>query len=279
MTYQLRIKKPRVWTKNYLKDELLKKGLDRASFNEVLNPNIEVLVTNYLSDDELNSLSKLKVVIIPTAGVENICIKSLLEGGIKVIHDPRISSRGVGMYTLDNLKKLNAFTKKKISVLILGNGNVALEVYGHLKGLVGNFSFFGRRDNDLINERTVFSEEDLLRLLKKSDIIINTLPRSPEVVKLLYDKTSYFKEGSIVVNVSRSDILNDKEIAGRILSGSLRGFITDVSPELMNCDFDSKIIVTPHIAGIYNSSLSEIASFIIKNLQEHSKLKLSSYNN
>lgn len=271
MEYQVRIDYPKSWKENYLKKKLLERGISQDRFVEEFNSNVKIIVTNRLSITELNNLIYLKKVIVPTSGVENICLDKLSKKGIEIIYNPWITAKGVANYThkylMKFLKSHNLSPEKK-KVCLLGTGVVAFSIYEKIKRDFRDFVSFGKNKKTNLPIKKVIEEKGLIELLKSSDIIINTLPKNPETYRLLFDKTSLFKKGSLIINVSRFGILNEREIIKRVDEGALSGLISDVNPRPSKYKkiHGGKTILTPHIAGIFGDSLENLALFVKKNL-------------
>jgi phosphoglycerate dehydrogenase-like enzyme len=112
--------------------------------------------------------------------------------------------------------------------------------------------------------------ENLDEVIKYSDVLINALPLSNETKGRLMQKTYDLKKNSVIVNVSRAGILNEKEILQRIINKDLLGAIFDVYPKDINCSKyleNKNIILTPHIAAIYGNNLERLALSIKKQIE------------
>ena len=113
MKTSIRIKTPSRWNRNYLVEALKEKGLEGDYAQGKIDPNTEVLVTNYLSNEELERLTKLKRLVIPTSGTEGININELEARGIKTYQDKSTILRGVVEYFLDNVRRLSGESLEK----------------------------------------------------------------------------------------------------------------------------------------------------------------------
>ncbi len=156
MKISIRIKKPSRWSKNYLAEALKEKGLEGEYTEGEIDPNTEVLVANYLSSEELEVLTKLKGVVIPTAGTEGIDIKGLEAKDIKIYQDKSIISQGVVEYFLDNIRRLSCKSLKKYfnqkNIGLLGFGNIGKRVYIALKDYDCRFWVIRRKPMKLFNK-------------------------------------------------------------------------------------------------------------------------------
>ena len=128
MKIEIKILKPKRWKENFLVNALTKEDIPREYFVDNIGEDAEILVSNSLYVEELNRLRKLKHLIIPTSGTESICIGNVFERGIKVYHDPSITSKGVADYVVHNLEEIlgneTVDFMRGITVGLLGFGNV-----------------------------------------------------------------------------------------------------------------------------------------------------------
>ena len=103
--------------------------------------------------------------------------------------------------------------------------------------------------------------DDLDTLLKESDIISLHVHANDETRHMIDKKTlGKMKNNSYIVNTSRGEIVNEKDIVQSLKDGKLKGYATDViedeygnrdeSPIIKGIREDLNIIVTPHIGGM-----------------------------
>ncbi len=103
--------------------------------------------------------------------------------------------------------------------------------------------------------------DDLDSLLKESDIISLHVHANDETRHMINKKTlGKMKKNSYIVNTSRGEIVNEKDIVQSLRDGHLKGYATDViedeygnrhnSPILKGVKKGLNIIVTPHIGGM-----------------------------
>ena len=103
--------------------------------------------------------------------------------------------------------------------------------------------------------------EDLDRVLKSSDIISLHVHVTDET-RYMVDKKflDCMKKDSYIINTSRGEIVNEKDIVQSLRDGHLKGYATDViedeygdrynSPILKGIKEGLNIIVTPHVGGM-----------------------------
>lgn len=113
---------------------------------------------------------------------------------------------------------------------------------------------------------------DLDTLLTQSDIISLHCPLSPETAKLINSNTiAKMKDGAILLNTARGDVIDESAVTEALKSGKLRGAAVDVvSHEPMNPDNPlltaPNCIITPHIAWAPIESRQRLLDCVIDNV-------------
>jgi len=118
---------------------------------------------------------------------------------------------------------------------------------------------------------------DLDYLLASSDIVSIHAPLTDETRNMVNEKfLSAMKEGAILINTSRGEIVDSQALADALASGHLSAAGLDtIYPEpvmpdnvLLNLpeEISRKIILSPHIAGITRSSFYRAYQVIIENM-------------
>jgi phosphoglycerate dehydrogenase-like enzyme len=143
---------------------------------------------------------------------------------------------------------------------VVGAGGIGLEV-GRLCGALG-MRVVGTRRHPQPDAPlpTGFSElggpADLDRLLPDSDFVVICCQWTPETTRLFnQDRFALMKQGSVLVNVARGEIVDEQALTDVLAGGKLRGVVLDVyvgefqhaPPEALWKD--PRVIITPHISG------------------------------
>ena len=97
---------------------------------------------------------------------------------------------------------------------------------------------------------------DLDRLLPDSDVVIVCCQWTPETTNLFNsERFAAMKEGSVLVNVARGEIVDEEALADAIENGRLRGAALDVyvgefeRPPLARLWLNPRVLITPHISS------------------------------
>jgi len=161
-------------------------------------------------------------------------------------------------------------------VLIIGLGDIGEEFGKRIKAF-GAYTIGIRRTNtkkpDFIDELYLMDKID--ELLPIVDVVALTLPSTKETYKMFSkEKLELIKEGAVLLNVGRGNVLDTDALCDSVESGHLLGAGLDVvDPEPLPknhriWDIDN-IIITPHISGQYHipETLERIVEISAKNLR------------
>ena len=97
---------------------------------------------------------------------------------------------------------------------------------------------------------------ELERLLPESDVVILSVPHTPETRGLLTaERLDLLPRGAIIVNVARGALLDEAALVQRLRDGRLRGAVLDVfSSEPLPGDSPlwhlSQVLLTPHVSAV-----------------------------
>ncbi|MBT6170440.1 MAG: hydroxyacid dehydrogenase [Flavobacteriaceae bacterium] len=261
-----------------------------TQFKKVI-PNFDAIFTNpnksniFLGKNALEGAKKLKVICTASTGTNHVDKKYLISKGIQLISITeernvirKISSTAEHAFalTLTSLRNIipsyNSvkngewdyvpFIGRQISNLTFG-----VIGYGRLGSLYSDYCLaFGSKVIVYDPYKTVYRPgvnqvDNLESLLSESDVISLHVHVNEETTNLINCKTlKYCKNDVLIVNSSRGEIVNEKDLIDFLKLNFKSKYSTDV---LANETFDRKnseiyshmtksnqIIITPHIAGM-----------------------------
>lgn len=233
-----------------------------------------------LNKEILEKAKNLKLIVRAGVGLDNIDLKYAKEKGIEIRNTPAAPSKAVAELTIaliicllrnlykafDSLKKGNWIKKELIgseisskTVGIFGFGRIGYEVAKRLKP-------FGCRiiAYDVDPSRKKFAEEigveftmEMDYILKNSDIITIHIPLLDSTRKLFsYETMKKMKKGSLIINVSRGEVMDEIALLKLIKENHIAGSALDVfSKEPPNDEILRElislpnVIATPHIGA------------------------------
>ena len=150
--------------------------------------------------------------------------------------------------------------------------------YGRLGKMMNKYCWvFGMRV--IAYDPYVFEDGyDLDYVLENSDIISLHVHVTDETRHMINKKTlGKMKKNSYIVNTSRGEIVNEKDVIKSLEDGHLKGYATDVvddefgnikNSELIKRTKDLNIIVTPHIGGMTKEAQEIAYNGVINKFKE-----------
>jgi len=115
---------------------------------------------------------------------------------------------------------------------------------------------------------------ELDRFLPNSDFVIICCQWTPETTRLFnHDRFAAMKQGAVLVNVARGEIVDEQALSDALQRGSLRGVVLDVyvgefqhTPPAHLWQ-DKRVLITPHISGASDASRHGAIEVFCENLR------------
>ncbi len=262
------------WTdrgERYYEDELLEKLQE-------IKPDILITELDRVTQKVLENYKDLKVIGDCRANPANIDVKACTENKVPVLCTPARNAQGVAEYLIgillyyyrnlgDSIKWVqDKEWKEGTTPYFLWRGN---EIYGKKVGLVALgavgrkvaklFDAFGAHVSyydpyvDIIEG---YQKKTLEEIFSESDIVSLHLPVTEETREMIdMSLLSLMKKDSVLINTSRSEVVNTKDLEKILSEEKIGGFLTDVldkeppkEEELRILKYKN-VVLTPHIAG------------------------------
>lgn len=141
--------------------------------------------------------------------------------------------------------------------LILGMGDIGTHTARKLKAFGAVTVGIGRSRRDRAEYfDECYTASELDEQLKKADMVISTLPGTPETKKLLNsERIAMIHSHAIVANVGRGFVIDTEALTEALQAKQLSGAVLDVTdPEPLPCGHSLRnmdnVILTPHVSGI-----------------------------
>lgn len=265
----------------------------------------EIVISNKIkiTQEDLQD-TKVKLIAVSATGTNIIDIDACSKKGIAVTNVAGYSTKSVAQHTLsltlallENIcyyknytssgeyKKSPWATNLKTSYYelagknwgIIGLGNIGKEVATLARAFGCNVVYYSTTGN---NVYPLYERVSLDEMLKMCDIISVHSPLNSNTHDLVcYDDLKKMKSDSLIVNVARGGIINEKDIAIALNENILRGYATDVletEPMQDNCPLldvedPMKLIMTPHTAFCSDEARSTLISEIMLNIESFLK--------
>jgi phosphoglycerate dehydrogenase-like enzyme len=150
-------------------------------------------------------------------------------------------------------------------VVILGAGAIGRRIAALLRPFEGEIRFFARTAPDA----AMRNRAELDAALPGADIVINTLPHTPDTIGLLdRERLARFRPTALLVNMGRGSVLDEAALVEALDAGRLGGAVLDVTRvEPVPADSPlwahSRIILTQHTGGRFpGESAAKVSRFL-----------------
>jgi len=229
-----------------------------------------------VTSDLIERAGRLKVIGRAGTGVDNVDVKAATKRGILVANAPESNSLAAAEHTITLMLALCRNVPQAHASLVGGKWERSkfggIEVYGKTLGILG----FGRigqlvaqrargfemkvlafdpfvaaeRYRELGAEKAETSEE----VYEQADMITIHLPKTPDTAHWLDDEAfSKMKDGVLIVNVARGELLDHEALQRALESGKVGGAALDVFPEEPMTEHPlfsmPQVVVTPHLGA------------------------------
>jgi len=233
-----------------------------------------VFLYTSVTREVIDNLPDLKLIITRSAGFDHVDAKYAFEKGIEACYIPDYGPHVVAEHAfalllavIRKVVKADTFVKsgqrfqyepflgtelKGKTIGVIGTGKIGSEVIRIAKGFDMNVVAFDVYPNKPLSEKYGFDYLGLEEVIERSDYVTLHTPLTPKTRHLINSETiSKMKEDSVLINVSRGDLVDTGALKEALDSGHLRGAGLDVleneedlsrNPLLMA----SNIVITPH---------------------------------
>ena len=244
----------------------------------------------------LDALPNLQCISRCGVGVDNIDHQTAKEKNIVICNTPDVVIQPVAELTIamifDLLRKITFHTTvlksgqwskqaggllKGRKVGVLGLGRIGKKVAEMLKSLEAEV--YG---SDLFPDKKWAQEREvtivpLNQLFKESDILTIHLAKIKDGSFVLGEKEiQLMKKGSMIINTSRGEFINEEDLYKALQKGQLSGAGLDVfskEPYIGHLYELDNVIVTPHIATLTRESRLQMETEAVENLISFFKSK------
>ena len=241
---------------------------------------------------DIDEFISLKFIQLTSAGFDRVPMDKISARGIKIFNARGVYSIPMAEYALWGVlslyKKARFFEANRLekkwdkcreifelfgkTVAIVGCGNVGLECAKRFKAFGANMlgvDLVEREDDDF---GKIYSIDRLDEVLEKADIVVLTLPLTSQTKGLIsIERLAKMKEGSVLVNIARGQIVDENELI-KALKHKLLGAVLDVfeteplekTSELWCLE---NVIITPHNSFVGENNEERLKAIIVKNLE------------
>lgn len=254
--------------------------------------NVEYVICNglFLWHD-IKQFKNLKYIQLTSAGMDRIPMDYIKQHNITVFNARGVYSIPIAEWTIlkileiykksrkfYELQKIHKWEKQRDLIelngktaCIIGYGSIGHEIAIRLKAFnvkLKIVDMHNPKDDSLV----YYPTEKINEAISNSDIIILTLPLTDETRKSINkEKFELMKNSAILVNISRGQIINEKDLIEQLDKGKFLGVILDVFQE-EPLSSDSKLwdynntIITPHNCFVSDNNNEKMFEVIKNNI-------------
>lgn len=251
-----------------------------------------ILANMPMPADVIRACPKLRFIDIAFTGVDHVGLDAARERGIAVSNASGYSNEAVAELVLGMVLSMARNLRAVEDRCRTGgtkDGLVGWEIKGKTVGIVG-LGKIGTRSSELFHafgatilasSRSVHKDApdyvtqvELEELLRRSDIVVLHCPLN-ESTRNLIDarRLSLMKPTSLLVNVARGPVVDEKALTEALDRGTIAGACLDVFPKEPPLEPLSPVLaaphtlLTPHVAFATRESMSLRAEIVFENLQ------------
>lgn len=259
-----------------------------------------------ITENIIKNCSNLKVIAKHGIGVDNIDLKAATENGVMVVNAPESNINSVAEHAFtmilaltknlvlmdkkirngefEDRNKIICMEIKNKTIGLVGLGKIAKLLIKKLQGL----------DVEIIAMDPYINEEqakglgvklvkDLNELLEESDMVSLHVPLTKDTEKMIGKKElSMMKNTSYLINVSRGQIVDEKELyealKGNVIKGAALDVFEEEPPATDNPLFElDNVILSPHNAALTREALVAMATHSAQGVVECLKGQMPKY--
>ncbi len=241
------------------------------------------LFVNDKADSKILSALKdngIRLILLRSAGFNNVDLKKAAETGIKVLRVPAYSPEAVAEHAMAMILTLNRKTHKAYNriregnfaleglmgfnlheskVAIIGTGNIGTAFYKILRGFGCQVAAYDPFPNETLKAEGI-SYGTLEETLHEAEIVSLHCPLSADNHHMINsDSLKLFKKGAMLINTSRGGLVAAADLISALKSGQLgylgldvyeqesNLFFHDLSGDVIQDDLISRLISFPNV--------------------------------
>lgn len=264
---------------------------------ELINCNFLIAGTETLTENELSSAKNLKLIARAGVGIDSVDQKYLKKKGISLTNVQKGINESVAQlvvsYILQDLRDINLHNKEIKKGLWrrrigsnISEKKIGIIGYGNIGKLLSNYlSFLGNKNiyiNDVdkavkykVSNKYYWSTKNFI--FKNCDIISLHVDLNYSSKNLINKKSlEKFKKNSILINTSRGNVINEKDLINHLKKNkSFKAYLDVFSNEpIKNSELKSlnNAFLTPHIGSMTSKSREIMENSSLKSVINYIKL-------
>jgi len=230
--------------------------------DSIKDANAIIVRSDKITKEIMDSSNNLKVIARAGAGFDNIDLGYASKKGIVVMNTPGQNANAVAelvfgllVYAKRNFYDGSSGTELKGKKLgLLAFGNVGRNVARIAKGFgMEIYSYDAFVPKEVLEKEGIHAVDKQEELFTDCDIVSLHIPATKETINSInYDLCSKMKKNAILINTSRKEVINEKELIKLMEERKDIKYITDLKPdnheEFLN-KFKGRYFATPKKMG------------------------------
>ena len=278
-----------LFTYNY-GDEKLEK-LKKLGLDIIVKSEKDLYYTDELKDVEIlacynpfktldiERMKNLKLILLTSTGMDQVPIDIVKKNNITLCNNKYGYNVPIGEWIVLKILEMLKESKKIYSnqeknkwkinmdileitdknVTFIGTGNIATEAAKRLEAFECNIWGINTTGHNANYFKHCFSMKESHKILSKSDIVVVTIPYTKDTYKLVNkDMIDNMKDGVYFINISRGDIVDEKELIKALKNKKIKMAALDVFEEEPLSDDNEMWKLENVLISSHNSWVSEM---------------------
>jgi glyoxylate reductase len=254
------------------------------------------LLSRTIGRAELDGLPRLRIVANCAVGVDNIDLAATEQSGVIVTNTPDVLTEATADLTWALILATARRLKEGQQLLTAGRWRgwhptllLGTELRGRVLGLVGagrigqavarrgvgfgmRILYTARSPKPDLERETGAMWMDLRSLLERSDVVSLHLPSTDQTSGVLNrERLALMKEGALLINTARGDLVHEPALLEALESGRLGGAGLDVFPEEPRVHpvlvAHPRVVVLPHLGSATTDTRRAMAALALRNVR------------
>jgi phosphoglycerate dehydrogenase-like enzyme len=224
----------------------------------------------------LESLPKLQMIQLPSAGYDRIPLQQLMSRNITLANASGVYSIPIAEWVIAKLleiikqskyyyqnqsqniwkKNYNMIELPNRKALVFGTGSIGQEIAKRLNAFDVIVDGINSNGRDITHFHECFDMEKGKEVAKDYDILIFSLPNNEETAGLVNAEfLKHLKQEAILINIGRGTLINETDLIESLKQGKFMGVALDVMsveplPPTSELWIHPKVIISPHSSFI-----------------------------